>query len=215
MEMQRKGTSGCQLLHVPLRSNFFLLLFTLDISKASYRGSLCFFRVLPTWVSAPVEGPNTWRAKKKWSLKISHYVLSYYWLKVSASNLGFYVAQTTGSESSAHLLTVPSEFPSSSWATSQICAAAARWRPSCPSWTSSQRSRRAWRWGSSLSHSFLAWQDDRVFVFSTTPQQLSSPSVLPGTWKTSRSCSTTHRRPSFTPPHLCMTLKTNRLEMEE
>lgn len=39
------------------------------------------------------------------------------------------------------------------------------------------------------------------FSYSSAPQR---------TWKTSQSCSTMHRRPSFTPPHLFMTLRTNR-----
>lgn len=39
------------------------------------------------------------------------------------------------------------------------------------------------------------------FSYSSAPQR---------TWKTSQSCSTMHRRPSFTPPHLFMILKTNR-----
>lgn len=57
-------------------------------------------------------------------------------------------------------------------------------------------------------------QSDRMIVFSHSHSHwLSYSSAPPRTWKTSRSCSTMHRRPSFTPPRLSMTLKTNRSEL--
>lgn len=39
-----------------------------------------------------------------------------------------------------------SEFLSSLWETSRICAVAAQWKPFCPSWTSSLRLRHVLRW---------------------------------------------------------------------
>lgn len=107
-----------------------------------------------------------------------------------------------------------SEFPSSLWGTSLICAVEAPWKPSFPSWTSSQRLRRVLRWGWSLSQSFLFTHhynlDLKLQTFFHTSHWFSYSSAPQRTWKISQSCSTMHRRPSFTPPHLFMTLRTNR-----
>lgn len=106
-----------------------------------------------------------------------------------------------------------SEFPSSLWGTSLICAVEALWKPSFPSWTSSQRSRRVLRWGWSLSQPFLFTHynlDLKPQTFFHTSHWFSYSSAPQRTWKTSQSCSTMHRRPYFTPLHLFMILKTNR-----
>lgn len=71
---------------------------------------------------------------------------------------------------SSHIV---SEFPSSSWGTSQICAVGAQWKPFFPSWICSLRLRHVLRWAEPCDVAMLlntgvcVTPDNSIYVIST------------------------------------------------